>query len=204
MFKLNKTELGIFQKLNTQAKIQDFLNHLPINFEKHGQTCYSPRQVLKYKKAHCLEGAMFAAAVLRFHGHQPLLVDLKAAKSDLDHVIAVFKIENHWGAVSKTNHAALRYREPIYKSIRELVMSYFHEYFMDDGKKTLRSYTMPVYLSRFDKQNWTTSNKELWYIDKYLNQVRHLPILSKKMQKDLRKADPIEIKAGKLTEWKPK
>lgn len=201
MHGLNKDELKLFKKLNSPAKIQDFLERIPINFEKGRQTCYSPRQVLKFHRAHCMEGAMLAAAVLYFHGHKPLVVDLRAHKRDCDHAVAVFKIGGKWGAISKTNHAVLRYREPIYDSVRELIMSYFHEYFLDNGKKTLRSYTMPVDLSKFDKQNWITSENELWYIDKYLNKVHHIPILTKKQIAKLRPADPIEIRAGKLTVW---
>lgn len=201
MFGLNKAELAIFKKLNTPKKIQDFLEKIPINFEEKGDTCYSPHLVLKHKKAHCLEGAIFAAAVLKFHGHRPLIVDLKAASPDDHHVVAVFKINNHWGAISKTNHAVLRYREPIYKTIRELIMSYFHEYFLDSGKKTLRSYSQPVDLSHFDKKGWMASKQELWYIDKYLDRVRHCPILTRKQISSLRQADPVEIRAGKLEQW---
>lgn len=202
MFTLNKEEAKLFKKLSTPAKIQDFLETIPINFEREQETCYSPRQVLKFRKAHCMEGAMLAAALLSFHGHPPLLIDLRAHRRDKDHAIAPFRINKKWGAISKTNHAVLRYREPIYNSIRELVTSYFHEYFLDDGQKTLRSYTMPVDLTRFNSKNWITSDRELWYIDKYLNKVKHIPILTKKQTASLRPADSIEIKAGKLTAWK--
>jgi hypothetical protein len=122
----------IFKKLSTPQKIQDFLNSLKFNFEDDGETCMSPRQVLLKGKAHCMEDAMFAAAALEFHGHKPLILDLRATERpyDSDHVVAVFKKFGCFGAISKTNHAVLRYREPIYKSIRELALSYFHEYFL--------------------------------------------------------------------------
>ena len=201
-FNLSAKEQRLFRKLSSPAKIQDFLETIPINFERTRETCYSPRQVLEYWRAHCMEGAMLAAAILHFHGHKPLVVDLRAHKRDKDHAIAVFKVGGKWGAISKTNHAVLRYREPIYDSIHELVLSYFHEYFLDDGKKTLRSYTNPVDLRKFDSKNWITSDKELWYIDKYLSKVPHIPILNKKQTAALRRADPVEIKAGKLTTWK--
>src|SRR3989338_7334538 len=126
MFGFTKEEIAIFKSLNTPKKIQDFLNSIPADFEPHGDTVLSPRMVLKENRAHCMEGAMFAAAALRFHGYPPFVVDLTAVKDDDDHVITVFKHNNHWGAISKTNHAVLRYREPVYKTIRELVMSYFH------------------------------------------------------------------------------
>lgn len=148
-----------------------------------------------------MEGAMLAALLLRNCGFAPLVVDLTASKKDFDHVIAVFQTAGRWGAISKTNHAVLRYREPVYASIRELVMSYFHEYFNDDGKKTLRSYSEPVDLSRFDSREWMTSEEEVWYIPEYLARVKHTKILTPSQIARLRKADPIEIKAGKLLEW---
>jgi hypothetical protein len=150
-FFYNSTELGIFKKLNTPAKIQDFLNILKFNFEKKGETCRSPRFVLKHKTAHCMEGAMLASAILEFHGYKPWVLDLRANAQDFDHVVAVFKLGDFFGAISKTNHAVLRYREPIYKNIRELAMSYFHEYFDQKGNKNLREYSELLNLEYFDK-----------------------------------------------------
>ncbi len=205
MFGFNKKELEIFKKLNSPKKIQDFLDIIPINFEKHGETCMSPRMLLKTRKCHCIEGAMFAAAALRFHGYKPLVVDMKGTKDDWDHVIAVFKKDKKWGCITKTNHVVLRYREPVYNSIRELVMSYFHEYTddKDKGKKTLRSFSMSVDLSKFDNKNWMTDEKDLWYINDYLDEVKHYQILTRKQIKNLRKTDKIEIDMGKLVEWSP-
>src|SRR3989344_6349937 len=114
-------EFKIFKKLNSPSKIQDFLNEIPINFEKKGETCKSPLVVLKSNNAHCIEGAMLASAALWYHGEKPLLLDLKTSNDDEDHVVALFKANNRWGAISKTNHAVLRYRDPIYLSVRELV-----------------------------------------------------------------------------------
>jgi len=202
MFGFDKKELQLLRSLKTPRNIQDFINKIPINFEEHGDTCFSPRTVLKYNKAHCMEGAMLAAVALRLNGYKSLVVDLTTIKGDFDHVVAVFKQNNYWGAISKTNHAVLRYREPIYKTIRELVMSYFHEYFLNNGKKTLRSYSKPVDLSRFDKKEWMTSEDNLFYIPEYLDKVKHYKIITKAQIKNLRKADKIEIKAGRLVEWK--
>lgn len=202
MFGLNKKEIKILKSLNTPKKIQDFLNKIPINFEENGDTCFSPRLVLRNWKAHCIEGAMLAAAALRFQGEKPLVVDMIATKKDFDHVICVFKKNGYWGAIGKTNHAVLRYREPVYKSIRELVMSFFHEYFDDNGKKNLRYYSAPVDLSRFDKLNWMASEEDIWYIPDYLEKVKHFKILKRSHISGLRKADKIEIEAGKLLEWK--
>ena len=202
MFGFTEEEVRVFRQLNTPKKIQDYLNKIPTNFEHDRETVLSPRMVLRENRAHCMEGAMFAAAALRFQGHKPLVVDLTSVKDDDDHVITVFKHKGHWGAISKTNHAVLRYREPIYRSIRELVMSFFHEYFTNgDGKKTLRSYSMPVDLSRFDKIGWMTAEEDVWYVPEYLFEVQHKPILSRSQIAFLRKADAIEIKAGKIVEW---
>ncbi|MEK6900034.1 MAG: hypothetical protein AABX05_02820 [Nanoarchaeota archaeon] len=203
MFGFTEKEIEIFKALNTPKKIQDFINEIPVNYEPDGDTVLSPRMVLKENRAHCMEGAMLAATALRFHGHRPLVVDLATVKDDDDHVITVFKQNNHWGAISKTNHAVLRYREPVYRSIRELAMSYFHEYFTNhDGKKTLRSYSMPIDLSRFDKKGWMTAKENVWYVPEYLFTVPHRQILSRSQIALLRKADPIERKAGEIIEWK--
>jgi hypothetical protein len=195
-------EIGLFKKLDSPKKIQDYLNGLKFNFEKSGETCFSPRMVIKNKTAHCMEGAMLAAAALEYHGWPPLVMDLRSRAGDFDHVVAVFKQFGCFGAISKTNHAVLRYREPIYKSIRELALSYFHEYFLQNGKKTLREYSAPVNLSRFNKLEWRTSWKNLFAIPEYLDEAKHFKILSGPQIKNLRKADKIEIKAGELVEWK--
>ncbi|KND48110.1 MAG: hypothetical protein AB201_00745 [Parcubacteria bacterium C7867-006] len=200
-----KEEVRLFKKLNTPAKIQDFLNKLPFNFEKKGETCMSPRMVLEKKTAHCMEGALFGAAILEYHGHQPLILDLRSAKKpfDFDHVVAIWNEDGFYGAISKTNHGVLRYREPVYKSIRELVMSYFHEYFLNStGLKTLREYSDPFDLNHFNKINWRTSEKDLFEIPKYLDKTTHHQILTKKQIKNLRKADKIEIEVGKIEEYK--
>ena len=161
----------------------------------------SPRLALRKKKAHCIEGAFLAAAVQLFHGQKPLLLDLKSVERDFDHVVALFSRNGKWGAFSKTNHAVLRYREPVYRDVRELAMSFFHEYFLDNGKKTMRSFSMPFNLLRFGL-NWVTSEKPLWYIADALDECRHYAVLNKKGIAFLRRADAIEIQAGKLTQWK--
>src|SRR3989304_5655264 len=201
MLGLNKKELRILKSLDTPKKIQDFLNKIPINFEKDGETCFSPRGVLKNNKAHCMEGALFAAAALRVNGEKPLVVDLLANDSDDDHVICVFQKNGKWGAIGKTNHAVLRYREPIYKDIRELVMSFFHEYFDNKGKKNLRSYSEPVDLSKLDSLNWVASEEDIWFVHDHLDKAKHFPILGRKQISGLRRADKIEIAAGKIVEW---
>jgi hypothetical protein len=204
-FDYTKEEVKIFKKLNSSAKIQDYLNLLPFNFEKGGDTCMSPRRVLETKKAHCMEGAIFAVAVLEFYGNKPLILDLRSTEKpyDFDHVVTVFKKFGCFGAISKTNHAVLRYREPVYKTIRELVLSYFHEYFLNsNGKKTLREYSKLLDLNYFNKINWRTSEKDLFEIPEHLDKIKHFSILSNDQIKNLRRADSIEIEAGKIVEYK--
>lgn len=202
MYNLNKKEFKLFKSLNTPKKVQNYLNKLQINFDYKKDTFRSPREVIKAGKCHCIEGAVLAYLALKINEYPAFLVHLKTIKQDYEHIITVFKKNGKWGAITKTNHAVLRYREPVYKSIRELIMSFFHEYFLDNGKKTLRSYSAPVNLSRFNKKNWATDKKNLWYIDGYLDKVKHYKILTKKQIADLRKTDKIEILAGKLMEWK--
>lgn len=201
-FGFNSEQLEIIKKLNTPRKIQDFLDKLEMNFEPNGDTCFSPGTVLKKNQAHCIEGALLASMILRYHGHEPLILDLEADDSDFDHVVALFKVDNYWGAISKTNHAVLRYREPIYRNIRELVMSYFHEYFLNrNGFKTLRAYSRPVNLKIFDDKNWVNMDEDVWFIPEYLTTISHTKILNKKQLKNLRPADVVEIEAGKIIEY---
>ncbi|OGI89780.1 hypothetical protein A2911_00780 [Candidatus Nomurabacteria bacterium RIFCSPLOWO2_01_FULL_40_15] len=196
-----KKEKALMKKLNTPSRVQDFLSGVPFNFEKRGETLKSPMMTLRTKSAHCFEGALLGAYILSLHGFTPLILHLKATGDDYDHVIAPFKSLGLWGALSKTNHAVLRYREPVYKNIRELVLSYFHEYFLDNGVKTLRKYSDPLNLNSFGKK-WMLREDDLWDIDKKLDKVKHYNILQNVIMKNLRKADKIEIKAGKIVEYK--
>ena len=202
MFGLNKKELVMLKKLNTPEKIQDFINKIPINFDYIKDTCMSPGLVLRKNKCHCIEGAILAALCLKLNGKPPLILDLEANEKDYDHVIAVFKEDGKWGAISKTNHAFLRYRDPVYNSIRELVMSYFHEYNDKKGRKNLRRYSLPVDLSMFDGKNWVSNEKNIWFIPEYLVKVKHYDLIGKKQVLNLRNSDKIEIVKDKLVEWK--
>jgi hypothetical protein len=201
IFGLTGQELKIFKKLNGPIKIQNFLDSLPRNCEKRGDTCLSPRCVLREKKAHCIEGALLAAAALWFHGEEPLVMDFRATDEDYDHVIALYKRNGYWGAISKTNHVGLRWRDPVYKTIRELAMSYFHEYLHDTThKKTLRSYSAPVNLKRFGAK-WITAEEDLFVIAGEIDGVRHFPVAPKKNLRLVRPADKMERKANRLIEW---
>ncbi|MBX4195591.1 hypothetical protein KW796_01380 [Candidatus Parcubacteria bacterium] len=186
-------------KLNTPDKIQNFLNKTPFNFERGGETYRSVEQSLKAGRAHCFEGALIAAAALSMHGHKPLLLDLRTINKDADHVVVLFKRGKYWGALSKTNHAVLRYREPVYKSVRELAMSYFHEYFLEDGTKTMRKFSKPFDLSK-TKFDWLHSKGDLDGLVDELDHSPHEDVLPRGHK--LRKAEKIEIKSGLLVEWK--
>ncbi len=157
--------------------------------------------MLKHDKAHCFEGALLAAAALWIQGRKPLLLDLVTIRPDFDHVVALFEMDGHWGAVSKTIHSVLRYRDPIYKTIRELAMSYFHEYFLASGKKSLRKYSDPYDLS-LEKIDWLTGTKDLFALAHKLDLSPHHNILTPKQVRGLRKAEEIEVNATCDVEWK--
>ncbi len=199
---LSPEELRIMKRLKTPAAIQDFINAIPMNFQRGKATCLSPRRVLRENTAQCVEGALLAAAILHLHGWKPLVMDLKSVAYDYDHVVAVFRTDGCWGAISKTNHGVLRYREPVYRTLRELAMSYFHEYFMNDGEKTLRSHSGAIDLSRFDRRGWMTAEDDLWDVYSHLDDVRHYPMLTKKQIRNLRPAEKIERTMGKIMEWR--
>lgn len=202
-FGLTVSELKTLKKLNSPHKIQDFLDTLMFNFEHSGETYMSPRRVLWEGKAHCLEGALLAALALWLSGEKPLLLDLKAPH-DIDHVVTLYKRNGLWGAISKTNHAALRYRDPIYKTVRELAISYFHEYFINEtGKRTLRQFSKPFNLKKLGI-DWITSEEELWNIPHALDDIKHFDLFPKETEKFIRRADKVEIRAGTVVEWDSK
>lgn len=161
----------------------------------------SPRRALQARRAHCIEGALIAAAALLINGEKPLLMDFRALSHDDDHVVALYRRGGYWGLISKTNHATIRFRDPVYKTLRELALSYFHEWFLNTtGEKTLDSYSDPLDLSKL-KQNWLTADEDLWWLDQELDALRHHPLVPKGLRKHLRKADRMELKAGRFTEW---
>ncbi len=151
-------------------------------------TACSPKKVLHDRIASCLEGGIFAAAALRVIGFPPLIFDLEA-EQDTDHVVAIFKVRGHWGAVAKSNFTGCRYREPVYRSLRELTMSYFNIYFNLRGERTLRRYSRPVNLARFDRLNWMTTDKPIWFIAEYLCEIPHIALLTPAMEKKLTRVD---------------
>lgn len=175
MNKLINMELSELMKpLDSPAKIQEFLDSIPYNTTKR---TLSPLLVMKERMAHCMDGGMFAAAALRRLGHPPLIVDLSAENDD-DHIIAVFREGKCWGAVAKSNTTVLRFREPVYRNLRELAMSYFDMYYNLNGQKSLRSYSRTIDLSRFDDRDWETTEEDLEFIGDYTYTVRHYPLIT--------------------------
>lgn len=202
---LSPVERTVLNKLRTPHKIQDFLDALPVNFELGGDTILSPRQVLREGHAHCVEGALLAAAALAYHGRPPLLMDIQTTADDYDHVVALFwesdaKGKKRWGAISKTNHSILRWRDPVYASVRELAMSYFHEYFLNHGRKTMRAHSLAFDLSRHDPA-WVVEEGDLSPLIETLDDSPHLPIAEPAAIKKLRKVSKVEIKGLDLVEW---
>lgn len=188
-------EKKLLSKLNSPKKIQEFLDGLTYN--SHWKTG-SPREVMKYKRAHCFDGALFAAAALRNLRYKPLIMDLRSFPNDDDHVLAVYRKNGKWGCVAKSNFTTLRSREPIYKSLRELVMSYFDFYFNSIGEKTLHEYSVPMNLERFDKYNWMTTDGDIDFIADYLDKVRHYEVMNAKTAKNMPKVSRDILKAGLL------
>jgi len=201
MFGLNKKELNIFKKLNTPLKIQEFLDSFPINWEKNEETYMSPVCSLRTHKIHCFEGALLAATALWVNQEPPLILDLKA-KNDDDHVVALYKRNGYWGAISKSNHTVLRWRDPVYKTVRELAVSYFHEY-LDSKfyKKRLISFSRPFNLKKMGYQ-WITDKENLRYLVDALDDSPHEKIYPSKNFRYIRPADKMERKANQIIEWK--
>lgn len=194
----------VIKKLNTPKKVQDFLDALPFNFEEAGETYMSPRKVLESGRMHCFEGAIFACVCLEQSKIKNYLLDLKVKdlKKDYDHTLCVFKTGKYWGAISKTNHSVLRWRDPIYKNIRELAMSYFHEYFLDSGEKTLKSYSKPFDIWKKFGTKWVTAEEDLDEIAEALDKSPHFDFVPKENRKFVRSAGKTEIKGAAVTEWK--
>jgi len=178
-------ELRKLRSFKEPHGIQQYLDQLPYHL---ADTAWSPRRVLREQTAHCLEGALFAAAALRVLGHPPLILDFEA-EHDTDHVLAIFKVKNHWGAIAKSNYTGCRYREPVYRSLRELAMSYFNIYFNMRRERTLRTFSRPVNLARFDTRQWMTTEEPIWFIPVYLFEVTHHKLLTPAMVKHLHRVD---------------
>ncbi len=192
---------AVFSALTEPADVQDFLNTIPMDQPTPTDSCRSPRETLRYGRTACFEGALLAASALWYHGRAPLLCDFETTPEDEPHVIALFREGRYWGAISKTNHSVLRFRDPVYASVRELVMSYFHEYILDTGKKTLRRFSKePFSLLDFDDE-WLITEEPVWGVHDDLAHAPHQHIAPRHISEHLRLAEPIEIQAGKIIQW---
>jgi len=193
---LDAREMRILKALKTPEKIQRFLDkEIGYNKEPDGDTIRSPRRVLRDRVAHCFEGALFGAAALRVQGFPPLLIDLESVRDD-DHVLAIFKQYGCWGAIAKSNYSGLRFREPVYRTLRELAISYFEHYFNLRREKTLRNYSRPINLARFDRIGWMTAEEDLWEVNDYLVGVPHVPLVKRVALRKFARVDDRLFAAG--------
>ncbi|MGQ9492210.1 MAG: hypothetical protein ACUVR2_00415 [Anaerolineae bacterium] len=201
----NDEERAFLAQLDAPWKIQQYLDSIPYNTD---QQTRSPRRVMRDGRAHCLEGALFAAAALRFHGHPPLIINLRAVDDD-DHVIAIYRVRGLIGAIAKSNFSLLRFREPVYRNYRELALSYFESYYNILAERTLRAYSRPLDLSTLDDRNWMTTEEDLDWIGKRLDALRHYPLIDEITAHNLQPVDDLLYRAGLLSSdptglYKPK
>lgn len=196
---LTGAEYALLRRLDSPRKIQDFVFRLGQNFEERGETCYSVREVLRWRKAHCIEGAMLAACAFWIQGEPPLLLDMRAVR-DFDHVVALYRRQGRWGAISKTNGVFLRSRDPVYSTLRELAMSYFHEYANRREHKTLREYSLPYDLRRMDARVWVTG-AGAWAVAEALDDLRHFKLMNGRQLREVTRRDPLERRAAALRQF---
>jgi hypothetical protein len=198
---LSPTEFEVLRRLDSPRKIQAFVYGLKQNFELGGETCLTVREVLRTRRAHCIEGAMLAACAFWVHGEPPLLLDMRAVH-DFDHVIALYRRHGLWGAISKTNGIFLRSRDPVYRDLRELAMSYFHEYTNRRNDKTLREYSVPYDLRRFEPRVWVSGDKGAWEVAATLDDIRHFRLVAARHLRLVSGRDPFERRAGALSQYR--
>jgi len=192
---LTESERQVMAQLTTPSKIQTFLDEFPYSVESHYRC---PLRVLRERMAHCFDGALFAAAMLRRLRHPPLILEMLPNHRDDDHMVALYRFNGHWGAVAKSNFSGLRFREPIYRTLRELVMSYFEQFYNVEREKTLRGYTVPLNLKAFDRFNWMTSDEPLERIGQRLDGIRKVRVLTRRMIAGLSRIDERSYQAGLL------
>lgn len=191
-FGLSVEELRTLRALKTPPRIQQFVDSITYQY---ADTAWSPRRVLRERKGHCMEGALVAAAALRIQGYPPLLMDLGAVRDD-DHVIALYREAGLWGGIAKSNFAGLRFRTPIYRTLRELALSYFEHYYNLRGERTLRAYSVPVNLASLDRRHWMTSENDVWCVPERLIEVKHYPLFPDKVARVLPRLDRRSFEAG--------
>jgi hypothetical protein len=198
---LTPAEFAVLRRLDTPRKIQSFVFALSQNFELRGETCATVREVLRTRRAHCIEGAMLAACAFWVHGEPPLLLDMRAVR-DFDHVVALYRRQGNWGAISKTNGIFLRSRDPVYRDLRELAMSYFHEYCNRRNHKTLREYSVPYDLRRVDPGVWVSGEKGAWVVAEELDRVQHFKLMNGRHLRLVAPRDPFERRASALSQYR--
>lgn len=191
-FGLSPQDLRTLRALNTPARIQKFIDALTYQY---ADTAWSPRRVLRERKGHCMEGALLAAAALRVNGYPPLLMDLEAVRDD-DHVIALYREGGLWGGIAKSNFAGLRFRAPVYRTLRELALSYFDQYYNLRGERTLRAYSQAVNLSQLHSQDWMTAEEDVWWVPERLIAARHYALVPDKVARALPRVDRRSLEAG--------
>jgi len=198
---LTPAEHRVFARLDTPQKIQTFIEKMPPNFELKGDTAMSPRTMLKAHICHCSEAAFFAVAALAYHGKPGWLMDIVALPSDKDHIVTLFKERGLWGAISKTNHAVLRWRDPIYRNPRELAMTYAHEYNLNGGKKSMLSFSRPFSLTRYALSRWVIASDDLDWLLYALDLSPHVPVAPARALNKRRRMTRVELKSQDVTEW---
>jgi hypothetical protein len=191
-FGLSPQSLRTLRSLKTPAQIQKFVDGIEYQY---ADTAWSPQRVLRERKGHCMEGALVAAAALRVNGYPPLLMDLESVRDD-DHVVALYRERGLWGGIAKSNFAGLRFRAPVYRTLRELAISYFEHYYNLRGERTLRAYSVPVNLARLDDQNWMTAEEDVWCVPELLIEARHYPVMPHKVARALPRLDRRSFEAG--------
>ena len=196
MYGLTRGETALLKRLSTPAKVLAYLDRIDYNLEPDGDTLRSPRRVMRDRTAHCAEGAFLAAAAFRVNGRPPLLFDLEANDRDDDHVVALYRDGGLWGAVGKSKFAGLRFRSPVYRTLRELALSFVEHYYNWDGERTLRAYSRPVSLARFDRIGWMTAEEDLWPVVERLTKVRHTPLFPPAAARRLGRLDKRSYDAG--------
>jgi hypothetical protein len=189
---LSPQDLRTLRALKTPARIQKFVDSLTYQY---ADTAWSPRRALRERKGHCLEGALMAAVALRVNGYPPLIIDLEAVRDD-DHVVALYREHGLWGGIAKSNFAGLRFRAPIYRTLRELALSYFEHYYNLRGERTLRTYSRPIHLARLDRLHWMTSEEDVWFVADALIAARHYPLFPYKVARNLPRIDRRSFEAG--------
>jgi hypothetical protein len=182
-------------RITTPAQVQTFLDSIPYSAEARYR---SPLTAIRDRKAHCFDGAVLAAALLQRIGHPPLVLNMFPNERDDEHLIAPFQRHGAWGAVAQSNMVGLRYREPIHRTLRELMISYFEQYFNVVSEKTLRTYTRPITLAQFDRQDWTTDDRTMDLIADRLEELSRIPLLTRQMIAGLAEVDRLAFRAGML------